>query len=136
MKIDDPYLNVEELKGSAAGTSPEAIERTQDIPDEDGKTTKGDESLGDVSVDREPSEGVNNDGSALTHIPDQSDCARSPPDVESRCQVASVEPTIEWQVSIGQCNAKRLGCTFDRRSSHVQGPLSPYPVPIPTPPVR
>ena len=33
-----------------AGTSPEAIERTQDIPDEDGKTTKEDEPPDGVSI--------------------------------------------------------------------------------------
>ena len=96
----------------------------------------GDKPLGDVSVDGEPSEGVNNDRSALMHIPDQSNCARSPPDIESRCLVASIEPTIKQQVSIGQHNTKWLEHTFDGRLSHVQGPPSPYPVPIPTPAVR
>ena len=96
----------------------------------------GDKPLGDVSVDGEPSEGVNNDRSALMHIPDQSNRARSPPDIELRCLVASIEPTIKQQVSIGQHNTKWLEHTFDGHLSHVQGPPSPYPVPIPTPAVR
>ena len=135
VKIDNLYLNVEETKWSVAGTSPEAIEGNPDLPGEDGKTTSGDQAPGDVSVDGEPSEGVNDDGNALTHVPDQSDCTRSPPDVELRCQIANVEPANEWQVSRSQCNTRQLECTFDGHSSHLLGPLSPYPVPIPTPAV-
>ena len=85
MKIDDSNLNVEEMKWSVAGTGPEAIGGTQDIPDEDGKTTKGDQPPDGVSINGEPSEMVSNDGNALVHAPDLSDCTRSPPDVESRC---------------------------------------------------
>lgn len=70
------------------------------------------------------------------HIPDQSDLARSPPDVELCHQIANIEPANEGQVSMGQHNARQLECTFDGHSSHMLGPLSPYPVPIPTPVVR
>ena len=51
MNIDDLNLNVEETKWSAAGTVPEAIGGNQDIPDEDGKTTKGDQPPDGVSID-------------------------------------------------------------------------------------
>ena len=54
MKINNLGLNIEETKWSAAGTVPEAIEGTQDVPDEDGKTTKGDQPPDGVSVDGEP----------------------------------------------------------------------------------
>ena len=136
MKIDDSYLNIEETKQLVAGTVPEAIEGTQDVPDEDGKTTKGNQPPDGVSINRKPSEGVNNDENALMHVPDPSDCIRSTPDEGSCCQITNIEPAIEWQVSMGQCNAKQLEHTFDGRLSHPLGPLSPYPVPIPTPAVR
>ena len=136
MKIDDLYLNVEETKWSVAGTSPEAIEEDLDLPGEDGKTTSGDQAPGDVSIDGEPSEGVNDNRNMLMHVPDQSNRARSPPDVESCRQITNVEPANEQQVSMGQCNTRRLERTFDGHLSHPLGPLSPYPVPIPTPVVR
>ena len=136
VKINNLYLKIEETKWSAAGMSPEAIERNPDSPDEDGKTTKGDQPPDGVSVDREPSEGVNNDRSALMHVPDPSYCTRSPPDVESSRQITNVEVPVKQQVSRGQPNGKQMVCTSDGCSGQALGPLLPYPVPILTPAVR
>ena len=113
MKIDDSNLNVEETKWSVAGTGPEAIGGTQDVLDKDGKTTKGDQPPDGVSINGEPSEMVSNDGNALVHAPDLFDHARSPPDVESRCQIANTEVPVERQVSRVQRQGKRPECTFD-----------------------
>ena len=136
VKIDDSNLNVEETKWSAAGMVPEAIGGNQDIPDEDDKTTKGDQPPDGVSVNGEPSERVSNDENALVHAPDRSDHARSPPDVELHCQIANVEVPVERQVSRVQWQGKWPERTFDGRSSHPIAPPSPYPVPIPTAAVR
>ena len=136
VKIDDSNLNIEEMKWSVAGTVPEAIGGNQDVPDEDGKTTKGDQPPDGVSVDGEPSERVSNDEKVLVHAPDLSDHARSPPDVESCRQIANVEVPVERQVSRVQRQGKWPARTFDRQSSHLIAPPSPYPVPIPTAAVR
>ena len=63
MKIDDLYLNIEETKWSAAGMSPEVIERNADSPDEDGKTTKGNQ-----PPDGAPSMGNLQRGSMTTEV--------------------------------------------------------------------
>ena len=136
MKIDNLNLNVEETKWSVAGTVPEAIGGNQDVPDEDGKTTKGDQPPDGVPVNGEPSERVSNDGNVLVHAPDLSNHARSPPDVESCCQIANIEVPVEQQVSRAQRQGKWPECTFDRHSSHLIAPPSPYLVPIPTAAMR
>ena len=109
---------------------------TQDVPDEDGKTTKGDQPPDDVSIDGEPSERVSNDGNVLVHAPDLSNHTRSPPDVELCHQITNVEVPVEQQVSRVQQQGKWPECTFDRHSSHPIAPLSLYPVPIPTTAMR
>ena len=136
MKIDDSNLNIEEMKWSAAGTVPEAIGGNQDVPDEDGKTTKGDQPPDGVSVDGEPSERVSNNKKVLVHAPDLSDCTRLPPDVKLHRQIANIEVPVKQQVSRVQRQGKRPECTFDRQSSHLITPPSLYPVPIPTAAMR
>ena len=43
IKINDMDLNIEEMKWSVVGTTSEAMKMSPDLPDEDGKTTKGNE---------------------------------------------------------------------------------------------
>ena len=136
MKIDDPGLNIEEIKRSAAGMTPEAKETSPYSPGEDGKTTKGDEASDEDPVDQASWQSINDTESALTHASNQPDHARSPAEVENTRQTANVQVPVERQVSRGQRGGKRLEHTSDGHPGHLLGPLSPYPVPIPSPAIR
>ena len=136
VKIDDPGLNIEEIKWSAAGTTPEAKEMSPYSPGEDGKTTKGDEASDEDPIDQASWQSVDNAESALTHASDQPDRARSPAEVKNTCQTANVQVPVERQVSRGQRGGKRLEHTSDGCPGHPLGPLLPYPVPIPSPVIR
>ena len=136
VKIDNPGLNVEEIKWSAAGTTPEAKETSPYSPGEDGKTTKGDEASDEDPIDQVSWQSIDNAESALTHASNQPDHARSPAEVENTHQTANVQVPVKWQVSRGQRGGKRLERTSDGRPGHPLGPPSPYPVPIPSPVIR
>jgi len=136
VKIDDTNLNVEEMRWSAVGTVPEAIQTTSHSPVEDGETVSANEDSDGESVDGTPSERVSDIENALIHTPVSSDCSGSPPDGVLSRQLARVEVAVERQVSRGQWQGKQPECTSDGRSGHPFAPPSPYPVPIPTPAVR
>ena len=136
IKIDDTNLNVEEMRQSAVGTVPEAIQMSPYSPVGDGETASTNEDSDGKSIDGTPSERVNNVKNALIHAPTSSDRSGSSPDGVLSCQIAMIELPVEQQVSRGQWHAKRLEHTSDGRSGQALGPPLPYPVPIPTPAVR
>jgi len=112
------------------------VETTPYSPVGDGETASTNKDLDGKSVDRIPSEGVNDIENALIHAPVSSNHTGLSPDGVLSHQIVRIEVPVEWQVSKGQQHTKWQEHTFDGHSSHLSAPPLPYPVPIPTPAVR
>ena len=70
VNFDETDPNAEETQPLAIGRPPKAIENTNDSPGDNGETTLDDGSSNEESINKEPSEEVNNGENVLIHTPD------------------------------------------------------------------